>query len=81
MKYPHEDFVVCPDHGPRRVVRHVGPNLFPAGDIVSSWDVKTNVLYVRTDLFNWLSPYDKGRILRTRNQYEYIEADRPVFNS
>ena len=75
MSYAN-DFVVCPDRGPRRVIRHEPESFFPAPDTVSVWDVETNVLHINTSIFDGLNPFDKSRIMRTRHVHEYVMQSR-----
>lgn len=77
MSYPHDDFVVSPDKGPPRLIRRQPADFFPTSDIVAAWDIPKNLLHVNASLFDQLPAEQQSRVLRTRNQFEYVNT--PTF--
>lgn len=73
-----DGFVVCPDKGPKRIIRRQPAEFFPADDIVAWWDKANNVVHVNVELFDALDNYQRAAIMRTRSDYTYA-AGRPVF--
>lgn len=80
IRYPYEDFVVCPDTGPRRLIRWTPPSYFPTSDIVAMWSVEDNVLRINHELFSMLPPSEQSRVMKTRSYVEYVNVERPTFN-
>ena len=74
MSYPNDGWRLCPDDGPRRIVRQQPTEFFPTADLVAVLDLEHNILHVNRALYASLSTEHQARVLRTRNHSEYVAS-------
>jgi hypothetical protein len=71
-------FALCPDGGPNRTIRWVGPSHMPTEHTVCMLYRETNLLFVNKPLWDTLDRARQLEILRTRSDYVDLVPETPA---
>ena len=68
-------FALCPDDGPPRIWRYVGPGVLQPG-LLCDLDIARNILTIDKERFDALPEIDRHMVLRTHGSITYSLSGR-----